>query len=370
MRSLKIFDRIFNSRLKNFYFSPKRREEIEKSFSVVNTDSCNDISTSFHYSNILNIMTAERYLGSQTDLKTSVQELLNDQRIIYCLFYELIFWTYSNHFFRNVFFPKMQLLVPSSACIYIIRASQSGYLFINPKSLIIKTVWLSGDLKKAYSIKSEWINLFKSFSSSTIIEYDTSFCVERFIIGKSLSRQNDEQKAKFIEQYKIDLKLIISQCQWKAFDDYLLYRQQQLPSEINNILNKLYQNQETFLLPIIPQHGDFQFGNIIISDEMTIVIDWEAAFYGFGFYDFFVLTLGLRNEEFWSGLSFEKLCRLIDESDITDKNVTMVALLLLIEEYFYRNRADVSINFESNADKSVLDKIVYLFRDAHENIIH
>ena len=134
MRFLKIFDRILKSRLKIFYFSVERKQEIEQSFSILDGDSSDSSLTTFYYSNILNIMTSRTYLGSYGKLRIGVQDLLHDRRIIRSLYYELILWTYSRRFFREIFFPKIQLCGSSSGFKSIIRASQSGYLFINPEN--------------------------------------------------------------------------------------------------------------------------------------------------------------------------------------------------------------------------------------------
>ena len=221
-----------------------------------------------------------------------------------------------------------------------------------------------------YSIKSDWLELFKSFDSKAVLEIGAAFCVEHLVVGESLSRLNEDLKAKFVLQYKSDLNLILTRCPWTSFDAYLARRGPKLSDEINDILDKLCHGESDALVPIMAQHGDFQFGNIIISDEIVTVIDWEAAFCGFGFYDFFVLTLGFRTKEFWEGLSFELLCQRIGESRITDVDVTKIALALLIEEHIYRNRKFTSIDSESNTDQLVLDKLTNLFRAAYENTIH
>lgn len=370
MMFLKTLDRILKPRLKIFYFNDSRKQDIKKSFLILDGRFLDVSCVTFYYSNILNIMTVKSYVPTIEELRIGAQELLHDRRKSFSLFYELMLRAYSIRFVRENLFSSMraQSSISSSSC--IIRASQTGYLFINTKYFVIKSVWLIGNLDDVYSIQKKWMNLFQAFNFPIVIEKGDSFCIESLIIGKSVSRLDENVKTYFICQYKNDLNRVLNNCTWVEYDAYLENRIDGLPDEVRNLLHEVRYVKKKCFVPLLPQHGDFQFGNIIFSDDKFTIIDWEASFYGFGLYDFFVLTFNFRRWEFWEDLNFNELCLRLDKEFTFGIDVKVVAIALMIEEYLYRARKPASIVSELNVDKLILAKITDLFRMACEDTIY
>ena len=125
--------------------------------------------------------------------------------------------------------------------------------------------------------------------------------------------------------------------------------------ETVNVLFDNIKNQNLQFVSISLTHGDFQKGNMRISDNFIYVLDWESIDDRFYLYDLFVFYSGIRE-----GNSIkESLVLFLEKASVSNfkiNNLTQkqIKLLLCVEELRFHINESISLNYFKTRDKLFL----------------
>lgn len=211
------------------------------------------------------------------------------------------------------------------------------------------------------------------FYAPKILEHGCDWLIESFIRGTPLNRLDVKTQERATNSIiKKHLNYLINPTRKElALDIYLSAARKEISDLVEliikdnpegfNILNWMIEIEERILnsgltsIDVCMTHGDFQLGNIRISETgEPYVLDWEASDTRFYLYDLFVILGGIRTGISFEN-SFEGFLKKINGFDKSWARYSpyFIKAIFSIEELKFNLYEDVSVSYFQQGNKSL-----------------
>lgn len=229
-------------------------------------------------------------------------------------------------------------------------------------------------------------NKYKNYSFvHPVVEFGEEWYREKIIEGIPYARCSKEKKEEYINQiYKGVIELHKVSLNYSSLDNYIekiLFKIKKGFENLNNkgkkidnknaFINLLLHIEKTmknkdFDIPLVMSHGDFQEGNIWLTDNRQVIfIDWETWAIRSSWYDLLVFEKNLRRKHtFFKNLNEYIKCNVhhtfstLDDVTINrdDKNARkIIAQVVLLEDILWE------INETNNLPKDIIGHGLYFY---------
>ena len=167
----------------------------------------------------------------------------------------------------------------------VLRTREKGLLLLSPSGGWVRRSSATTPFSAQYEALRRSISAHVAASTLLEVSGDGRVTTEEYVSGSHLSRLPLDDQVTTIRQFIVSLNGLIRSEGSGSSHDYLdrcldRAHESAIPDDLRRVLDRDRAHGLLGSAPLVPSHGDVVIGNLVVTDNGPILIDWDPEILG------------------------------------------------------------------------------------------